>query len=485
MCGIFGLISKKSFEIKNVLKYFSQLKHRGNDFVYIIYKENLSQKEFNIEKAKDFESLIERFNGEKAKLLLGMNYFSIFGKPEVYENFVFNGEVFNIEEMKTLLSLKKIKNDGILLKKAFEENLIEKINSIFAFAYLKNDKLFLRRDPIGVNPLFYKLGDDYFVFSSENKTCLGQALNPRFQLEFNIKNFSIKLKKVENPFKSKREKNLVKKIKESLIRNILLQTERLEGVGVLFSGGLDSTFLAKLLQENNRKFVCLISGTENSKDVFYAEKIAEEFGFNHKIKIFDKEEVKESLKDIIYYIETTDLMKVSVSIPFYFAGKLNPYRVILSGIGSEELFGGYERHKKNIKEETLKGLKSIWERDLYRDNVISFATGNELRVPFLNKETIKYSLALRDNMKIRKPSEEELNKIRLFEKDFDKECKKYVLRKIAEKYIGIYAWRPKKAAQYGSKSEKIIEKLAKEKKLNKKQFLCLFKPEYEKISKFL
>jgi asparagine synthase (glutamine-hydrolysing) len=480
MCGIFGLISKKPFNIKNVLIYFSKLKHRGDDFVYILYK-NREDKYFNIEKAKNFDSLIEKFDDEKAEILIGMNYFSIFGKPKVYNNFVFNGEVFNIEEMQKLFNLKKIENDGILIKKAFENNKLEKLNAIYAFAYFKDNKLFLRRDPIGVNPLFYNLTDDFFIFSSENKTCLGRALNPRFQAEFHIKNFKLILKKTSNLFKKRKNKNLIKSIEKSLINNILLQTEKIEGVGVLFSGGLDSTFLAKILQEHNRKFICLISGTEDSKDVYYAEKVAEEFGFNYKIKLFNKEEVKENLKEIIYYLETTDLMKVSVAIPFYFAGKLNPHKVILSGIGSEELFGGYERHKKNVSEETLKGLKEIWDRDLYRDNVISFATGNELRVPFLNKDIIQYSLALPDNLKIRKPSLEELKKIKMFEENFNRECKKYVLRKIAEKYIGIYAWRPKKAAQYGSKSEKIIEKLAKEKGLYKKQYLCLFKPEYEKI----
>ena len=481
MCGIFGLISKKKFEIKKILLYFSKLKHRGNDLTYIIYKESLDDKECFIEKAKNFDKLKEKFEGEKAELLLGMNYFSIFGKPEIYENFVFNGEVFNIEKVKEILNIKRIKNDGLLIKKAFEYNKIKKINGIFAFAYLKDNKIFLRRDPIGVNPLFYKITDDYFVFSSENKTCLGQALNPRFQGEFDIKKWRFSLKKVEDPFKEKKGKNLIKRIEKSLIKNILLQTERLNGVGLLFSGGLDSSFLAKILQENNRRFICLISGTEDSKDVFYAEKVAEEFGFKYKIRTFDKEEVKEKLKEIIYYLESTDLMKVSVSIPFYFSGQLNPYKVILSGTGSEELFGGYEKHKKNIKEETLKGLKNIWERDLYRDNVISFATNNELRVPFLNKETLSYSLALNDKLKIRKPFKKDLEKIRLFEKEFNRECKKYILRKIAEKYLGIYAWRPKKAAQYGSKSEKIIEKLAKEKGLKKKQFLNSLKVEYEEI----
>ncbi|MEO2154851.1 MAG: asparagine synthase-related protein [Nanoarchaeota archaeon] len=496
MCGIFGLITKRKSEVSKVISYFSKLRHRGEDFIYIAYKEELNDKE-EVIKAKNFNELIEKTQGLKAKFLIGMNYFSVFGEPIVFNDFVFNAEIYNLDYLKELINVKKLKNDGIILRELAKERKTNLIDGIFAYSLIENNKLILERDKIGINPLFFKVSDNYFIFASENKVVNGTALNPRFKLYFDFKKWRIKLKKeknlfkLENPFffylKNKKfnKKELIETIERELINSILRQTNYLNKVGIYFSGGIDSLFISKILQENNKKFTCLISGTEDSKDLNLAIKVAEEFGFNYNVNIFDKEKVKEELNNIIYYMESTDLMKVGVAIPLYFSGKLNNARVVLSGIGSEELFGGYESHKNNIKLMTKLGLLKIWERDLYRDNVISFATNNELRVPFLNEALIWLSRKIPDNLKIRKPKKEELEKIKKIDNNFKGYCKKYILRLIAEKHIGIFAWRPKKAAQYGSKSEKIIEKLAKEKGLYKKQFLNSLKPEYEKIEEII
>ena len=499
MCGIFGLVSKKKFDLEKIIGFFSKLKHRGNDFVYIQYSEDQFFKEKELIKAKNFEKLKEKVNGLKAKVLIGMNYFSVFGKPEIYENFVFNGEVFNYEEVKELFQIKNLKNDGILIKKAFEKDLLNKLKAIYAFAYFneKQKKLFLARDKVGVNPLFFRIEDNFFIFGSENKVVNGYPLNPRYLLEFNLKNFNLKFKKREDLFKKpeslkglkiKNIKELKQLIEEKLISSIVLQAKQAKKVGVLFSGGVDSTFIAKILQENDVKFRSLIVGAENSLDLEIAQKIAEEFSFDYKIKIFDIEDLRKDLSFLVNNLETSNIMKVSVAIPMYYGSLINDYKVVLSGIGSEELFGGYERHKKNVKEECIKGLLTIWDRDLYRDNIASFLGNSELRVPFLDEEIIYLSLKIPNRLKIKKLTKKEFEKIKEFYKktnlnfNFNSNtCKKFFFRQIAEKHISIYAFRPKKAAQYGSKSEKLIQKLAKEKGLNKREYLQTLLKEFEKV----
>ncbi len=499
MCGIFGLISKKKFDLEKTIDFFSKLKHRGNDFVYIQYSENFLFKEKEIIKAKNFEELKEKVMGIKAKFLIGMNYFSIFGEPEVYENFVFNGEVFNYLEMKEEFQIKKLKNDGILIKKAFENGKLEKLKAIYAFAYFneKQKKLFLVRDKVGVNPLFFRIEDDFFVFGSENKVVNGNSLNPRYLLEFSLKSFNIKLKKRENLFKKpetlknlkiKNLKELKEVIEKKLVNSVVLQAKQAKKVGVLFSGGVDSTFIAKILQENNIKFKSLIVGAENSLDLEIAQKVAEEFGFDYKVKIFDLENLRKDLPFLVDNLETSNIMKVSVAIPMYYGSLINDYKVLLSGIGSEELFGGYERHKRNVNEECKKGLLTIWERDLYRDNIAAFLGNSEIRIPFLDEEVIYLSLKIPGRLKIKKLTKKETEKIKLFYRKVglnfnftSNSCKKFFFRQIAENHIGVFAFRPKKAAQYGSKSEKLIEKLSKEKGLNKREFLKIMEKEFEKI----
>lgn len=482
MCGIFGVFSKKEFYLEKAIDFFSKIKHRGEDFVFIVYSNNTNLKNSEIISAKNFEELKQKSENIKVKSLIGMNYFSIFGRPIIFENFVFNGEVFNYEELKEKFQIKNLKNDGELIKKSFELDKLDLLKAIYAFAYFDKEKntIYLLRDIIGVNPLFYRLEDSLFIFGSENKIVKGTPLNPRFLIKFNIKNFSLVLKKRKDLFKKpdslkkyklKSIKEIKKLIEKYLIENIILQAKQAKKVGVLFSGGVDSTFIAKILQENKIKFKCCIVGHEKSEDVVIAEKVAQEFGFDYEVKYIDEETLKKDLEFLVNGLETSNIMKISVGIPIYYGSLINKYKVIFSGIGSEELFGGYERHLKNIKKECEKGLLTIWERDLYRDNVASFLGGSELRTPFLSEELIYLSKKIPNNWKIRKISKKEKEIIKKF---FNKEinyCKKYLLIKIAKKHINFFAYRPKKAAQYGSKSEKIIEKIAKTKNLDKREYL--------------
>ena len=116
-----------------------------------------------------------------------------------------------------------------------------------------------------------------------------------------------------------------------------------------------------------------------------------------------------------------------------------------SGLGSEEIFAGYERHTKatNVNRECWQGLKQMWDRDLVRD----FNLGKELKMtvktPFLDSELIRTAMRI--------PGEWKIN---------DTE-KKIILSEIADEFLGEFAWRKKKAAQYGSCFDKAIGKLAK------------------------
>jgi len=146
------------------------------------------------------------------------------------------------------------------------------------------------------------------------------------------------------------------------------------------------------------------------------------------------------------------VVKNGVALPFHFALS-GDEKVVMSGLGSEQLYAGYHRQQGYLNKECLSGLRRVFEGDLYRDNVISFRNGYELRIPFLDHNLIEHALTIPEEYKV---------------KD---EYRKYVLRKAAEK-LGVpekVVWRKKTAAQYGSNFDKAIDRLTKNNGFDHKQ----------------
>jgi asparagine synthase (glutamine-hydrolysing) len=237
------------------------------------------------------------------------------------------------------------------------------------------------------------------------------------------------------------------------------RTEGLAHFGILFSGGIDSTLLAFLCKKLGKKFTCYTAAfadgnTRNAPDLLQAQEVAKQLGFPLKTKVLGLQETEAVVKEVIKIIETTNPIKVGVALPFYVCAKMaveDGNKVLLSGLGSEELFAGYQQHLDVLKEkgdvnvECLRGLSLLWDRDLYRDDLVTMAHTVELRLPFLDYDLINYALSIPTKWKI------------------DLKQNKIILRDCA-KEIGIpqeVAERKKIAAQYGSNFDKALEKLAK------------------------
>lgn len=226
--------------------------------------------------------------------------------------------------------------------------------------------------------------------------------------------------------------------------------------GIFFSGGVDSTFIASVCKQFGADFICYTVGfqedTKEPEDITEAKKAAKELGFQLRFKIYGLKEVEEIIKKtaaILKKVNKTDVINVGVGAVITASVKLaekDGIDYFLSGLGSEEIFAGYERHSKvsDVNEECWHGLKEMWSRDLVRD----FNLARELKItvgtPFLDEDLIKLAMQL--------PGEWKINK----------ENKKIILREVAEEFMGKFAWRKKKAAQYGSCFDKAIGKLARQ-----------------------
>lgn len=388
--------------------------------------------------------------------------------------FVSNCEVYNWKELSNKYNI-GARNDSdmlfkLLQKKGVNEKTLDELDGVYAFAFLSNNKLYLARDIIGIKPLWYSHVEG-FHFASEKKALekIGvidiNELNPRKILEYDVKADSIKL--IERPFfkilpEHKEDLQSIMEHLETLLEKAISKRVPKRKFGLLFSGGIDSTFIALMLKKLGHDFTCYTAvlddpGLKEPADLTYAKKIAKELNLKLKIIKIKLSDVESYLKKIVPLIEDSNVVKTGVALPFYTAceqANKDGCKVIISGLGSEEIFAGYQRHKEsdNINKECISGLLKMYERDLYRDDVVTMHNHLELRVPFLDKELVEFALKIPEKYKL------------------TDEHEKYVLRKVAEK-LGLnedYTWRKKKAAQYGSNFHKALDKLAKKNKFKRK-----------------
>ncbi len=271
-------------------------------------------------------------------------------------------------------------------------------------------------------------------------------------------------------------KNIVSKIEDETQTGNRVETEN--PYIVLFSGGIDSVIITKLLTDELERlhktirpaaYTTVVDGQNiRAKDREPAKYAAQELGIPHTEIVIKYDELEG------YIIRTIDILineglsrfsdqenaelkvsdwvnviKVGVGVcVLAIAERIKKPSHLFSGLGSEELFAGYQRHElaEDVNEECRKGLSDIEDKDLARDRAIARKYGHEIHFPFLYRPLIDYSLRIPPDLKIRDG------------------YKKYILRLGCER-IGLpkeIVWRKKLAAQYGSGVDRGIQRLAKE-----------------------
>jgi len=252
-------------------------------------------------------------------------------------------------------------------------------------------------------------------------------------------------------------------LKEHISKNV-------EGTnfGVLLSGGIDSSLIAKICKDYGYNFRCFCVGIAGSKDIYYAQKISDELNLDLVTREYSYEEVENLLKEVIEilpkpiidddnYIEY--IVKVTVSAVLLGAMRLGNEELFLSGIGAEELFAGYHRHSKAIDEggewrglaiedlekESLNGLKRMHNLVFERDGLVCNYLSKSVLAPYLANNVILQAMNMDSSQKIDSYNNKKI--LREIASDID----------IPEEFYN----RKKKGAQYGSGFDKAISKLAK------------------------
>ncbi len=279
----------------------------------------------------------------------------------------------------------------------------------------------------------------------------------------------LKLESEKNELVNDKEE-IIRKLSNLIIDAVKKRIENKKLIGIAFSGGIDSTLLAFICHKLNKGFKLYSVGLENSSDLKYAEQIAKEFNWKIERKILSLNEAESIIKNVVNVLNSDDVVWIGVGSVTYSVlqmAKKDNVDILLNGLGSEEIFAGYERHKlridfNDVNEECWRGLKNLWGRDMKRDSKIVSEFGINVKCPFLDEEVIRFAMRIPENFKINK----ETSKIILRETAFNIGLKKEL------------TIRKKKAAQYGSNFDKAILKLAKSKGFKtKKDYLLNLKNE--------
>jgi asparagine synthase (glutamine-hydrolysing) len=336
---------------------------------------------------------------------------------------VHDGEIYNYQELKDTV-LKdhtfRTKSDSEVIVHLYEEfgyKFCNMLDGDFAFVIIDGDNYIAARDAVGVKPLYYGLDErGRIYFSSEMKSIADQCKSFSTFPPGHYYTGKTGFVKYYNP-EYEDHSNANKLLDLDLVRDSLIEATRKRlmsevPIGVLLSGGLDSSLLSsiasRLFAERGEKLHSFSIGLDaDSPDNIAARKAAEFLGTEHHEIHFTVEEGVSILEKVIYHIETYDIISVRAAVPLYLLSKEiadQGIKAILSGEGADEVFGGhlYFRNAPSAEEfqdETIERVQKLFTADLLRADKATMAHGLEVRIPFLDKDFLDVSIRIRTEEK--------------------------------------------------------------------------------------
>jgi len=450
MCGIVCALDLKQdsdFLRSQVLKMSKKVRHRGPDWSGIYETKNalLAHERLAI---VDPASGNQPIFSEDRSLVLAAN-----------------GEIYNHRALKENLSIDynfQTNSDCEIILALYKEkgvDFLDDLNGIFGFVLYDetNDRYLVARDHMGIIPLYMgwdKFGT--FYIASELKALEGVCnkieIFPPGHFLFSrdskpVRWYERDWMNYEAVSNNKTDLNLLQDALEDAVHRQLMSDVP---YGVLLSGGLDSSITSALAKKYSKNRIesddqkaawypqlhSFAVGLIGSPDLKAAKLVADHIGSIHHEVTFTIQEGLDAIKDVIFHLETYDVTTVRASTPMYLLARVIKsmgIKMVLSGEGADEIFGGYLYFHKapNAEEfhkETVRKLEKLYQYDCLRANKSLAAWGIEGRVPFLDKEFI--DVAMRIN-----PKDKMIDKNKM---------EKWVLRKSFESYLPpSVAWRQK------------------------------------------
>ena len=422
MCGIVSIfnIQEQTPELRQkALRMSQKIRHRGPDWsgIYTGGSAILCHERLSI---VDPESGKQPLFSPDKKQVLAVNG-EIYNHQDIRRRYAGRYQFQTGSDCEVILAL--YRDRGI--------DFLEELSGIFAFALYdaERDEFLIARDPIGVIPLYIGYDDDGKVYvASELKALEGQcrryepflpghyywSREPGMKRYYRRDWFSYDAVK-DNPAS-------VRGIHDALEDAVRRQLMSDVPYGVLLSGGLDSAGISGVARKYAERRVesestqaawwprlhSLAVGPKGAPDLVKAREVADHLGTVHHEINYTIQEGLDAVRDVIYYIETYDVTTVRASTPMYLLARVIKsmgIKMVLSGEGADEVFGGYLYFHKAptpeaFHEETVRKLSKLHLYDCLRANKSLSAWGVEGRVPFLDKEFLDVAMRLNPEAKM-------------------------------------------------------------------------------------
>lgn len=435
MCGIVGIfnIAGQTADLRpKALKMSQKIRHRGPDWsgIYVGKSAILAHERL---------SIVDPESG-------GQPLFS----PDKKQILAVNGEIYNHREIRAKYAGKydfQTGSDCEVILPLYRDkgiDFLEELNGIFAFALYdeEKDEFLIARDPIGVIPLYIGKDADGKVYcASELKALEGfcDSYEPFLPGHYYSSKEGVMKKWYKRDWESydtvKNNEASVEELHDALEAAVKRQLMSDVPYGVLLSGGLDSSVISAIAKKYANKRVetddkkdawwpqlhSFAVGLKGAPDLAKAREVANHIGTVHHEINYTVQEGLDAIRDVIYFIETYDVTTVRASTPMYLLARVIKsmgIKMVLSGEGADEVFGGYLYfHKapdaKAFHDETVRKLGKLYLYDCLRANKSLSAWGVEGRVPFLDKEFLDVAMRLNPQAKMCPGKEIEKKIVRL------------------------------------------------------------------------
>lgn len=407
MCGIVCAFELKQTSKKlrpQLLKMAKLIRHRGPDWSGI-YSNN------KVIMAHERLAIVDPTSGKQPLLSKDKNLV-LAANGEIYNHLELRQQFEDYYQFQTKSDCEVI----LALYKQKGASFLNELNGIFGFALYDNanDTYLIARDHMGIIPLYmgWDQGGTFYV-ASELKALEGvcskiELFPPGHYLDSKVGEIKSWYQRDWMEYDMVKENETdIKILRTALEEAVHRQLMSDVPYGVLLSGGLDSSITSAIAKKYAEKRIesddkdaawwpqlhSFATGLENSPDLAAAQKVADHLGtIHHEIK-FTIQEGIDAIRDVIYHLETYDITTIRASTPMYLmarAIKAMGIKMVLSGEGADEIFGGYLYfHKapsaKEFHEETVRKLDKLHMYDCLRANKSLAAWGIEGRVPFLDK----------------------------------------------------------------------------------------------------
>jgi len=357
------------------------------------------------------------------------------------------------------------------------KRLLSCLDGDYVFAIASTGRIVVGRDPLGTKPLYYGESQEHCAVASERKAIwkIGiqevQSFPPGNIATITQTGFCftpVRIIRLRPPRRIKMAAAV------SRLRVLLEEStrERLRGVkkaGIAFSGGLDSSLVARLAQESGSAVHLISVSIAGGHRSSHAAEGAKVLGLPITVQEYGIRDVENTLPKVLWLIEEPNLMKAGIAIPLFWSAQLASglgCSVLLAGQGADEMFGGYHRYLTVYAKRGIGGVaESLFcdtmrshETNLQRDEPLCAYHDIELRLPFIDTKLVRYALSLPVNLKIESATDP---------------LRKRILRQLARN-LGIpasIAVRPKKAIQFETGVDKALRDLARSKGLTPREYV--------------